>query len=277
MQTLSVVRPYLIFVVVFLSFGSGLQGSDTEKDAEKQLKLLYEGETFIIRHFYVGNHLKYDSEGTLISKAETGSWTLYGFYKIESLALKKNKMELKGKQLFWSYDRKEKRSKYIQSSGKTRIEIILSNGSLNAGPLQKALSKIFMAKNESLQDVVPYYWKYFVSKEFGTNGYTVERNPVKRLWSRADAYVDPKPLSQPLPPYTSIAQKARLSGSVHIAAIINKEGRVIVKDIITPLGLGLDESAIDTISKKWEFVPASQNGVPVECETDITIEFIPYP
>jgi len=47
--------------------------------------------------------------------------------------------------------------------------------------------------------------------------------------------------------------------------------------IITPLGLGLDESAIDTISKKWDFVPASQNGVPVECDVVIMVEFNYYP
>jgi hypothetical protein len=73
-----------MIAILLLSFPSGLNGSAAEKDVEKQLKLLYEGETFIIRHFYKGNHLKYDAEGTLTSKAESGSWTLYGFYEVKS-------------------------------------------------------------------------------------------------------------------------------------------------------------------------------------------------
>ncbi len=264
--------------ILFLSLPSALHGSDTEKDLEKRLKPIYEGETFIIRHFYTGNHLKYDAEGDLTSKAESGSWTLYGFYEVKSLALKKNKMELEGKRLFWSYDSKEKCSRYVPSSGKTRIEIKRSEGSGDTESLQGALLKICMSNDASLQDAVPYYWKYFVTKEFGNKNNAVEGNPIQRSHPRrTGGYVDPKAISQPLPPYTSVAKTVNHSGEVRITATVNKEGRVVVKDIIAPLGLGLDESAVDTISKKWKFVPASQHGVPVDCEVDIMVEFNYYP
>ncbi|HLI34144.1 MAG TPA: M56 family metallopeptidase, partial [Terriglobia bacterium] len=80
----------------------------------------------------------------------------------------------------------------------------------------------------------------------------------------------PKPVYAPDPPYPHQASKAGLQGTVVMAAVVNAEGKVeSVKEVSKPLGMGMDESALNTI-RTWTFQPAMRNGKPVPVK--ITIE-----
>lgn len=75
--------------------------------------------------------------------------------------------------------------------------------------------------------------------------------------------------------YTSEAKRKRITGSVFVTFIINKEG-IIVKDRIKiekGLGYGLDEEAIRLISNCPKWKPASQRGTNVYQSITLPIEF----
>ena len=59
---------------------------------------------------------------------------------------------------------------------------------------------------------------------------------------------------------------------VLLKAIIDREGHVIVQDVVIPLGLGLDENAVRAVSK-WKFSPALLNSKPIKILTDIEVSY----
>ena len=85
----------------------------------------------------------------------------------------------------------------------------------------------------------------------------------------------PLPILQPAPAYTEEARKARAGGVLALRAVIRKDGSIGNLEVVRGLGYGLDESAIDTIAKKWKFQPGTLNGVPVDVQANIEFTFRP--
>jgi TonB family protein len=80
-----------------------------------------------------------------------------------------------------------------------------------------------------------------------------------------------KLISQPKPVYPPLAKQARISGVVHLAAVINKDGNVIDLAVISGHPL-LIPSAIDAV-KQWVYQKTLLNGEPVEVSTQIDINY----
>ena len=59
----------------------------------------------------------------------------------------------------------------------------------------------------------------------------------------------------PDPLYTDEARKAKLQGRVLLRVLVGVDGRAADIRVITPLGLGLDERAVETV-RSWRFVPS---------------------
>jgi TonB family protein len=61
-----------------------------------------------------------------------------------------------------------------------------------------------------------------------------------------------------------------------LQVVIGKDGIVRDVKIVRGLGYGLDESAIDTITKQWRFKPGTLNGQPVAVQANVEITFRLY-
>ncbi len=85
----------------------------------------------------------------------------------------------------------------------------------------------------------------------------------------------PVAVVQPMPAYTDAARQGRVEGVVTIQAIIRKDGSVGNAKVVRRLGYGLDQSAVNTITRDWRFRPASLNGKPVDVQTNIDVTFRP--
>jgi TonB family protein len=59
---------------------------------------------------------------------------------------------------------------------------------------------------------------------------------------------------------------------VELRIIVGPDGRVTILGIKKALGFGLDEKAIDAVSR-WEFVPGTKDGKPVPVYVDVLINF----
>jgi len=79
----------------------------------------------------------------------------------------------------------------------------------------------------------------------------------------------------PAPDYTDEARAAKLSGSIILEAVVTPEGRAENISVVKghSLGMGLDESAIQTVAE-WRFTPAlGPDGKPVAVLVPLEVTF----
>jgi protein TonB len=89
---------------------------------------------------------------------------------------------------------------------------------------------------------------------------------------RVDGSVQQSKLqSQPRPVYPALAKQARISGVVHLNALIGKDGSVKNLQVISGHPL-LIQAALDAV-KQWTYAPTLLNGQPVEVVTTIEVNF----
>jgi TonB family protein len=74
------------------------------------------------------------------------------------------------------------------------------------------------------------------------------------------------------PSYTEEARTAGLQGTVQVSFMIGEDGVPQNLSVISPLGLGLDEKAIESVSQ-WRFQPVILNGRPIRVATTISVTF----
>lgn len=86
----------------------------------------------------------------------------------------------------------------------------------------------------------------------------------------------PVPIYAPDPEYSDAARKARYQGTVVLQALIGVDGMAHDIKVVQPLGLGLDEKAIEAL-KLWKFTPAKKrNGQSIATLADVSVTFRLY-
>ncbi len=58
--------------------------------------------------------------------------------------------------------------------------------------------------------------------------------------------------------------------------VIRKDGTPDSLKVLKALGYGLDESAMDTVTRHWKFEPAMKDGKPVDARVTVEISFRLY-
>jgi protein TonB len=110
--------------------------------------------------------------------------------------------------------------------------------------------------------------------------------PVERVIERVKPEVKPavveplrvsqgvqqaKLISRPNPIYPHLAIVTRVSGIVHLEAVIGTDGRIRDLKVLSGHPL-LVQAALDAV-ERWVYQPTMLNGSPVEILTDITVTF----
>jgi len=83
---------------------------------------------------------------------------------------------------------------------------------------------------------------------------------------------EPICIYKPLPGYSEEARKAKYQGTVVLWIVVDAQGNVTDLRVVKPLGLGLDEKAIETVHT-WKFKPALRNGSPVAVRMSVEVSF----
>jgi TonB family protein len=83
---------------------------------------------------------------------------------------------------------------------------------------------------------------------------------------------NPEPMYRPEPAYSEPARRAKLSGSVLLALVIDQTGHAKDIRVLKPLGLGLDEKAVEAV-KTWRFKPGTKGDQPVAVAAQIEVTF----
>jgi TonB family protein len=100
-----------------------------------------------------------------------------------------------------------------------------------------------------------------------------EPKPVEHVGNGVSAPYTIPPM--PEPDYTDEARQAHIQGTVILDVTIRADGTGKVNKVVQALGSGLDEKAIEAF-EKWRFEPGKKDGVPVDVELHVTINFHLY-
>jgi len=97
---------------------------------------------------------------------------------------------------------------------------------------------------------------------------------VKRVkaYKVGDGVMQPRVLSKVDPEYTQEAKGAQIQGTVMLQAVVTAEGTADNITVVNSLDPGLDEKAIEAISK-WTFQPGTKDGSPVPVWVTIEVHF----
>jgi TonB family protein len=87
-----------------------------------------------------------------------------------------------------------------------------------------------------------------------------------------DGVSRPEKISGAAPVYTELARRARVTGTVIVEAIIDKQGNVVSAKVLKGLPMGLDRAAVDAV-ETWKFKPAMNEGKPVKVYYVVTVNF----
>jgi TonB family protein len=82
----------------------------------------------------------------------------------------------------------------------------------------------------------------------------------------------PSLISKVEPKYSEQARDAKYSGSVILSIVVDSEGVPRDIKVVRPLGLGLDQAAIDAVSQ-WRFKPGMKGGKPVAVRAQVEVSF----
>ncbi|MGA3025006.1 MAG: energy transducer TonB [Bryobacteraceae bacterium] len=82
----------------------------------------------------------------------------------------------------------------------------------------------------------------------------------------------PVPIYRPDPDYSEEARKAKYQGTVILAIVVDEKGNPRDVRVLKPLGLGLDQKAIEAV-EKWRFRPGMKDGHPVKVMAQIEVNF----
>ncbi len=86
------------------------------------------------------------------------------------------------------------------------------------------------------------------------------------------AVSNPVPIYRPEPQYSEEARKAKWGGTVTLSLVVDETGHTTNIHVLKPLGLGLDEKAVEAVSK-WLFKPGMKDGKPVKVYAQIEVTF----
>jgi TonB family protein len=85
----------------------------------------------------------------------------------------------------------------------------------------------------------------------------------------------PRQIYAPEPEFSEEARKAKYQGNCVLGLIVEIDGRPSDIHIVSSLGMGLDEKAIEKV-KTWRFEPAMLDGHPVRVPIQIEVDFHLY-
>src|SRR5579884_1195392 len=74
------------------------------------------------------------------------------------------------------------------------------------------------------------------------------------------------------PEYSEEARKAKFQGTVVLFVVVDEHGNPRDLKVLRPLGLGLDQKAIEAV-QKWKFRPGMKDGHPVPVQATIEVNF----
>jgi TonB family protein len=300
-------------VFVLLLFSSTVTLNAQSDELNQHLNEGYQGKTLLLRGFYSADRLHYDASGTP-DNTTSGDWTVDGFVQVSNIRFSDDRLTIKGRRAVAFRSDKNQlvlrpgdRSKGIGKANEAaHIEIQADTGMHNPSDEQvdALLNKIFLTSQDSIVDLVPNYWKacvsgglkgtdhdcVFASDLLSVAGFAITsaNEGMKAEVAAQEPYGSPhgifrvgsgvrppRVIYQQDPEFSGSARATRYQGVVGLVLVVDKDGKPRNISISRPLGYGLDEKEVQAVST-WKFKPAERDGIPVNVEIAVEVNFRLY-
>lgn len=298
---------WLLAIVVLLGSSPLVLAKVSNSDLQNE----YRDKVLILRQPYIGDQLHFGADGKLSSAAKVGPWTIYSQVRVKDISLEGNIIQIRAQRMFLFYDDSGMKLRDLQSVTKgdrashlfdmkkvekwaketTRIEIECAVSEPEIGDVERAMDAVSLAGGEPLSNVVPDYWKNWLIES--TPGAvprpavaaspdgsakppeippSTEANGIQRP---GPGVKPPRARYTPDPSYSEVANAARYQPTCVLWLIVGPDGAPRNVRIARPVGLGLDEKAVQTV-QSWRFDPATKDGKPVAVQINVEITFRLY-
>jgi hypothetical protein len=285
------------FLIPFFScFGLLLIAQST---SVPDLKTHYEGKILTLHHAFRSNSQHYDSQGNPVKPGKEGPWTLYSRIQVTDIKLHNDVLEIRGRRTGLL-----NQNGCLSDYGLNKSPLYLPDpiGTVATIRIQiapgenpeAAMGKVFALNQQDLLASVPDLWKGYVRTRLDPSSHDgqweftpgqakearfAELSRTKLVAAHSSAghnapgVTPPKPIYTPSPDYGGQIGRALVRGLDIFVTTIDENGNVTAPAIISPIGLGVDESAAETIVKKWKFEPGQLNGKRVPVNMTLEVEY----
>jgi TonB family protein len=289
-----------IFLVLIVS---SLFSSDTY---EQELSSVLLHHVLILRNFYTGAKLTFDSNGQLVSKGNRGFGPSDGRIYVQQIQLEPSKLTLTGTRPLDVFDRTSQEWQLAPTATTVSVEMYLPAGEAANAAVPRLINTVFLKKSEvaqvkctateqqeflqDLQDRLNHPHAKATSKLPDATSLG-DLHPYclpggDRVYRVGRGITPPHARYAPDPKYTDAARSASLQGTTVLLAIVTPEGRPTaisiqrslgagLPDKMRPLGYQLDRRAVEAVSQ-WKFDPATFQGKPVPVAINIEVNFRLY-
>ncbi len=280
-----------LFATVLLAMLLPSLVAKADDDVEKQLKD-YAGKTLTLRHFYTGQHLSFQSDGSLVGSGEIGPWTVDGQIEVKHIKRHGHALQIEGRRVCLVFDSKRKppyrdvlaslaesdvkdRDKLEKAFREKRveIEIALSSDKPDAKEVSSAMNSVFLDRQSRSGISFPTTGANISTKFAGSRqGPGPSAEPVYFV---KPGIAPPRTLRTSEPDFSEEARQAKYQGTMTLFLVVDSSGAVRDLQIGTPLGMGLDDRAVNAVSG-WKFQPGTKDGRPVAVQIAVEIDFHLY-
>ena len=101
----------------------------------------------------------------------------------------------------------------------------------------------------------------------------VPASPVEDRIYASSEVKPPVGIYRPAPPYPQLLVKTRMSATVVVRCVIDKNGHVRDPRVVVPAAMSPFNDAVVATVTKWRFTPGSLNGQAVDSYLDLTVRF----
>jgi TonB family protein len=258
-------------------------------DLEEYLKSNYADKVLTLRHFYKGERLSFQSDGSLVGSAEEGPWTVDGQIQVRQIKRHGSSLQIQGRRVCLVFDGRGKPFRDVLSflaesklkdrdklenffrANSVAVEIALASDRPDLSVVSTAMNAVFLSSAESIRDVVPEYWRDYFDQINGRPPGSASA-PMYNIKSGITA---PRVVNQSEPEFSEEARLAKYQGTMTVSLVVDPYGSVRDIQILSPLGLGLDEKAVAAVSA-WKFNPAMKDDQPVPVKIAVDVSFRLY-
>jgi len=238
------------------------------------------GQPLFLRGCWGDDKLKFDADGRPQSDYKIVSFTESAI-DVRSAKVSGDRLQVTGQRVGLEFVNGNPQRIDIKGrgyDGKITIDVRGAAG----GDFDKALDAIFAPDVASLLPTLPDYWRGYVAKHLSATPADADetsgpgaRSAIKGAGQQlrvGGAVTRPVVVSSAQPDFTETARLSKFSGNVLVYLWVLEDGSPSHLRIVRPAGLGLDEKAIEAVSK-YQFKPATKDGVPVVVELYIDVNF----
>jgi len=248
-------------------------------EAQHLLDTHFQNKVLFIRGFYSDSKLAYDAQGNVKGTPSVGPWSL-ALFRVDFCYARQGEFVLGGKRAAEVYDRDK--NKFVTTlppkTEDLQITVEAPSDTISDATLDALADRMFESRITS--DEVPEWWRPFFSRQQKALKDYAGGNPIPGLELHGEPVfraaqgrvTPPKLLAHSEPKYQEIARQAKYQGITVLNLIVSKEGVPQRLEVVKPLGMGLDDNAVETV-RNWRFSPAMLNGQPVPVLISVEVNF----